>query len=169
MMDVLPEPKLEAPLLYGQRPPRDSLLPWSWAVKRLEAAMEYWVVTVRPDGRPHARPVWGIWLPQGFWFFTGGLARENLQSNPHISVHLESGKEVLVMEGESNREADPDVLASICATYSAKYSYKVQPVGDQVADEEGNRGPAFRVVPRVAFGWEDDMSYPTRWRFSLRP
>ena len=46
------------------------LIPWSWAVERLSAAHNYWVCTARPDGRPHAAPVWGLWLEDAFWFST---------------------------------------------------------------------------------------------------
>jgi hypothetical protein len=35
------------------------LLPWSVAVERLTEARNYWIATTRPDGRPHAMPVWG--------------------------------------------------------------------------------------------------------------
>ena len=28
----------------------------------------------RSDGRPHTRPVWGVWLDGAFWFSTGSLA-----------------------------------------------------------------------------------------------
>ncbi len=39
------------------------LLPWSWAVERLQRSHDYWVATVRPDGPPHVMPVWGVWMP----------------------------------------------------------------------------------------------------------
>ena len=44
------------------------LLPWSWAVERLTRSHDYWVATVRPDGRPHVMPVWGIWMDDALWF-----------------------------------------------------------------------------------------------------
>ena len=37
-------------------------LPWAWATERLNRARNYWIATTRSDGRPHSRPVWGIWL-----------------------------------------------------------------------------------------------------------
>jgi hypothetical protein len=42
------------------------LLPWSHAVERLEKAINYWVCIMRPDGRPHAVPVWGMWVEGAF-------------------------------------------------------------------------------------------------------
>ena len=51
------------------------LLPWSWAVERLERSHDYWMATLRPDGRPHVMPVWGIWLEAAVWFSSSrGLA-----------------------------------------------------------------------------------------------
>jgi hypothetical protein len=48
---------------YGiARPAAGSgLLPWSWAVERLERSHDYWVATIHPDGRPNVTPVWGVW------------------------------------------------------------------------------------------------------------
>ena len=37
------------------------LLSWAEAERRLTASHDYWVATVRPDGRPHVMPVWGVW------------------------------------------------------------------------------------------------------------
>ena len=81
------------------RPPPGELLPWSWAQQRLEAARAFWIATSRPDGRPHCRPMWGVWLADGWRFSTGSLARHNLVANPQITVHLDSGTEVVIVEG----------------------------------------------------------------------
>src|SRR2546427_7283966 len=42
------------------------LLPWSWAVERLEHSHDYWVATTRPDGRPHVMPVRGVWMDNAY-------------------------------------------------------------------------------------------------------
>ena len=47
---------------YGIPESEEGMLRWNWAAERLEQARNYWVSTSRPDGRPHAMPVWGIWL-----------------------------------------------------------------------------------------------------------
>jgi hypothetical protein len=98
-MDALATPTAAPPVLYGAPAPPGELLPRSWAEQRLVAARNYWIATTRPDGRPHCRPVWGVWLPDGFWFSTGSLARHNLAANPQITVHLESGDQVVILEG----------------------------------------------------------------------
>jgi hypothetical protein len=77
-LDALATPTAAPPVMFGAPAPPGELLPWSWAQQRLETARTYWIATTRPDSRPHCRPVWGVWLPDGFWFSTGSLARHNL-------------------------------------------------------------------------------------------
>jgi len=38
----------------------------------------------------------GVWLPDGFWFSPGSLARHTLAANPQISMHLERGAQVVI-------------------------------------------------------------------------
>jgi hypothetical protein len=40
-------------------------------VDRLTVARTYWISTTRPDGRPHAIPVWGVWV-DGTLYHGGG-------------------------------------------------------------------------------------------------
>jgi hypothetical protein len=42
-----------------------SATPWSEGRQRLETPEReriYWLATVSPDGRPHVRPILGLWL-----------------------------------------------------------------------------------------------------------
>lgn len=151
--------------MYGQPMPSADLLPWSWAAQRLADSLHYWVATARDDSHPHIRPVWGVWLDDGFWFSTGGLACRNLAANRRITVHLEAAHEVVIVEGGATDISDPEQLKPMCERYSAKYDYEIAPSGSGVCDTEGNAGPAYRVAPEVVFGWEDEMSSPTRWTF----
>jgi hypothetical protein len=45
--------------VYGVTTSDDGPLDWSHAEERLERARNYWIATTRPDGTPHAAPVWG--------------------------------------------------------------------------------------------------------------
>jgi hypothetical protein len=51
------EPRTERPRIpgYGISKSKTGMLPWEWAVKTLTQSRVYWIVTVRPDGRPHAK------------------------------------------------------------------------------------------------------------------
>ena len=44
-------------------------LPWARVERWLQASRNYWICTTRRDGRPHAKPVWGVWL-QGMVSFS---------------------------------------------------------------------------------------------------
>src|SRR5689334_4298398 len=84
------------------------VLPWSWAVERLARARHYWIATTRADGRPHARPVWAVWVDGSVCFSTGSIAARNLERSPEISVHVESDDgEAVIVEGTAAPVADP--------------------------------------------------------------
>ncbi|HSN73709.1 MAG TPA: pyridoxamine 5'-phosphate oxidase family protein, partial [Anaerolineae bacterium] len=95
-----PQPLAQRPAMqdYGISDEPDGLLPWSFASQRMAAARNYWIGSSRPDGRPHAAPVWGVWLDDVFYFGTvpGSVKARNLAANPALVVHLESGDEVVI-------------------------------------------------------------------------
>ncbi len=148
--------------MFGAPAPPGELLPWAWAERRLVDARQYWIATTRPNGRPHCRPVWGVWLPDGFWFSTGSLARNNLPLNSEITVHLEDGREVVILEGTARPETDLRSLQAMCDAYGPKYDYPIEPADGGVQDSNGVGGPAHRVLPRVVFAGDADMAAPSR-------
>lgn len=164
-MDALATPTAARPVMFGTPAPPGELLPWSWAQQRLETARTYWIATTRPDGRPHCRPVWGMWLPDGFWFSTGSLARHNLAANPQITVHLDSGTEVVIVEGVAAAVTGAERLRGFLAAYNTKYDWDSVATDTGVADSSGAAGPAYRVRPQVVFGWDTDLRTATRWSF----
>jgi hypothetical protein len=146
-------------------------LPWGWAEARLVAARNYWIATTRPDGRPHTRPVWGVWTEGAFFFSTGSLAAENLRASGEITVHLESGSETVIVEGVAEPVSDLPAVERAIALYNEKYGWDIDP--------HDMPGPLYAVRPRVAFGWLSDDSgldrgaafhgTATRWRFDGVP
>src|SRR5690349_1562525 len=99
-----PAPRAGRPMMprtYGLAGRRAALLPWAWARRRLERAHNYWLATTRPDGRPHAMPIWGVWLDETFLFSTARGSRKgrNLRRRPSAVVHLESGDQTVILEG----------------------------------------------------------------------
>ena len=58
------EPRASRPSMpgYGLAAENEGqgLLPFQWARERLERSRNYFVSSVRPDGRPHSMPVWGV-------------------------------------------------------------------------------------------------------------
>ena len=78
----------------------------------------YWVATVRPDGRLHAVPVWGVWLNGTFHF--GGGRRTRKARNLAVNPRLESGDDVVILDGVAEEITDPSLLVCIDDAYEAK-------------------------------------------------
>src|SRR4051794_36156625 len=112
------EPKAGRPYLpegYGVPNNDVGLMPWSKPREALEQARLYWVSTTRPDGRPHAVPIWGAWLDNTFYFEGSPETRRgrNLAVNPAVVVHIERGDLAVMVEGvaEVVHELDPALFA----------------------------------------------------------
>jgi hypothetical protein len=153
-------PQTSRPLLpegYGIPQSDEGLLPWSYARERLEQAQNYWLCTASPNARPHAAPLWGVWLDDRL-FFDGHPATRwgrNILANPSVAVHLESGNEVVIVEGIVEDIATPDraLATRVADAYEAKYGYRLPDHG------------FFVFTPRVAYGWTQFPKDATRWRF----
>src|SRR5436190_10842025 len=127
------------PDLYGLKP-RKEYLPWSHAEERLVRSRNYWICTARPDGRPHSIPVWGFWHEGALYFGTHRDTRKakNIARNPNVSVHLESGDDVVILEGRAE-EVDQKALArQLDASARKKYGMPMMVIPDSIA---------FRVPP----------------------
>jgi nitroimidazol reductase NimA-like FMN-containing flavoprotein (pyridoxamine 5'-phosphate oxidase superfamily) len=149
-------PRAERPIIpeYGIPEDVDGVLPFSYLDERLAAAHDYWVASVRPDGRPHAVPVWGVWL-DGVLFFGGGKRTRkarNLAANPEVVVHTESAAEVAIVEGRAREVSEEDEQRRVDDAYEAKYGMRHGPT-------------VWAVAPRVAFGWTTFPDTVTRWTF----
>jgi hypothetical protein len=123
------------------------MLPWAWADERLRASRNYWIGSTRSDGSPHAVPVWGVWFGDAVCFGTSRSSRKgrNLARDPRCVVHLESGDDVVILEGEVEEVALDDRLAGV---YEAKYDYRPEPPGSE--------GEAwYRLRPRIAYAWQE--------------
>jgi PPOX class probable F420-dependent enzyme len=143
---------------YGIHDAPDGMLPWSWAVERLESGRNYWIGTARKDGRPHAAPVWGLWIDDAILFSTSPRSRKgrNLARDPRVVVHLESGDEVVIVEGEVERVRLGPAAAD---AYERKYAFRPDPGSPDSL--------WYAVRPRVAYAWLE-RDYPrTATRFAF--
>jgi len=140
------------------------ILPWAWARERLIASHDYWIVTVWPDGRPHAMPVWGMWDDDTLLFSSAGRSRKvrNLLADPRCVVTTEDPTNPVVLEGVAETVTDPAGLARAIELMNAKYStdYTVDFLDPAV-------NATVRVRPSWGFGLvhDDFTGSPTRWRF----
>ncbi|NJK80586.1 MAG: pyridoxamine 5'-phosphate oxidase [Chloroflexaceae bacterium] len=144
---------------YGIPEGSEGMVTWEWVMEQVTAQRNYWICTVTPDNRPHATPVWGIWLDADFYH--GGAAHtrraRNLATNPHMVMHLESGDTVVIIEGTAEylteTTVDPQLAARLDAEYVKKYA---MPHGL----------PVWRLRPTKAFAWHDYPTSVTRWVFT---
>ena len=160
------EPVIDRPSMpegYGLGSPGVTFtpLPWSWAVERLTAARNYWIATTRSDGQPHVSPVWGLWQDNRFMFSTDSSSTKakNLRRNPSMVMHLESGDEVVVLNGHAVVARNPSRLNAFADEYYRKY---------EIRPETGpTAAPVFELQTETALGWleRDFPSTATRWTF----
>lgn len=153
------------------------LLPWAWAADRLERERNFWLVSVRTDGFPQARPVWGLWFGPGMFLslarggFHRTAAAEGAGEVP-VTVHADSASEVIIIEGVADRirasadgapptyALDPEVHAEATRRYKAKYD----------RDPDGPTQVNFLVRPRRVYSWTENEERTggdtgTRWDF----
>jgi nitroimidazol reductase NimA-like FMN-containing flavoprotein (pyridoxamine 5'-phosphate oxidase superfamily) len=160
----MPEPTAELPYMPGYDEMIEASggkpLPWSWAVERLASCRNLLLTSVRPDGRPHVMPIWGIWRDGAFEFSTGQQSRKakNMRGNPNVAVAAEDGADCVIIEGVASIMPRSSHAAFIDA-YAAKYDW-------QVTEE---MGPFCVVTPTVVFGIREygdkDTGGVTRWTF----
>ena len=163
MLASLPVPVARRPGFhpgYGIKADEEGMLAWDWAEERLVAARNYWIVTTRADGRPHAAPVWGVWLRESLLFGTNpdSVKGKNISRDPRVVAHLESGDEVVIVEGRVAQTDDGDLLREVERVYSDKYAFDATFSG------------AFELRPEFALAWTES-DYPrtaTRFDFTKR-
>jgi hypothetical protein len=122
------EPRTERPQIpgYGISKSKTGMLPWEWAVKTLTDSREYWVATVRSDGRPHAMIIWGLWFDGAFWFGTGNKTQKGTQLGKESTLYC--GHSECCGSGDSGRYRRTD--------HRPSYWEEVRTsVGQQIWDE----------------------------------
>jgi nitroimidazol reductase NimA-like FMN-containing flavoprotein (pyridoxamine 5'-phosphate oxidase superfamily) len=162
--DSKDEPKADRPFApgYGIMGAKEGkgLLPWSWVVKKMKGCRTFWLATVHANAaRPHAMPLWGVWLDDAFYFSTGRTSRkgQNLAANPACTVMNDDGEEAVIVEGAAAEVRDPSTLKRMAAAYKKKYGWDISKMEE----------PVFAVRPSRVFGLVE-KTFPqsaTRWRF----
>jgi pyridoxine/pyridoxamine 5'-phosphate oxidase len=146
---------------YGIPKSKKGLLPWKWAEQRLKRSHNYWLTTVRPDGRPHVMVIWGLWLEGAFWFSTGAQSRKskNLAGNPNCVVCTEDAAKAVIVEGVAERVTAPKSKKPFFTLYERKYEWDMSAMQSE---------PVYRVRPQRAFALDesDFAGKATKWEFA---
>lgn len=152
---------------YGVPPEVDGALEWRQVEAELVAAQHYWLTSVRPDGRPHVVPRWGVWL-RGAFYYDGApstVHARNANIHPAVTLNLESGTRTVIIEGTSvATRADPAGLGDALALAFEKYAAAgYHPTADAWAGDDG--GGLRIITPQRALAWFDFPHDCTRFRF----
>ncbi|MEO6125431.1 MAG: hypothetical protein ABIR32_17170 [Ilumatobacteraceae bacterium] len=107
--------------LYSQsstHPP----LEWQWVDRQLRDAGTYWIVLSGSAGSvPHPRPVWGIWQNNRLALSVGSpIVVALARSGVPVAVHLDSGTEVVVVQGTISGSTSDEALID---AYNTKYDW----------------------------------------------
>ena len=140
-------------------------IPWSKIDHWLQAFRSIWLSTTRPDGRPHAVPVWYIWDGRSLFFISGRRLQKskNLAGQPWIVVHAGDGDDVIILEGPAEIVRDPEELNHVDAAYRAKY---VDPGSGAQATIFEPDADLYRVHVKHVMAWEyGTVANRTDWEF----
>ena len=148
---------------YADQP--KSEVPWSFVVQRLTESKNYWFCSVRPDGRPHVVPRWAVYMDGKIYYDGSPETRHarNIAVNPHVSVHLESGTEAVILEGACRPagKPDPELAQRLSAVYKAKYGSE----GYAPKPNQWDEGGLYLFVPRQCLAWTVFFENPTKFVF----
>ena len=156
-------------------------IPWAEGRQVLETASQYWISSVRSDGRPHVTPLVGVWHEDAMYFATGPDEQKarNVASHPHVVLttganDFANGLDVVV-EGEAVRVTDHADLRRVAEVYLAKYgavwhfdvvdgTFRHNP--ESVRPDDIGPAHVFRVAPTKVLGFGKGPFSQTRWRFT---
>ncbi|GIG21603.1 hypothetical protein Cch01nite_23270 [Cellulomonas chitinilytica] len=147
--------------------------PWEAAARRLAGAEVAWIVTVRPDGRPHATPMVPVVGADAAYFHTGAteVKHANLHANPRVLVLAgdtawESGLDV-VLEGVATPVTDQAVLEQVAGLYRARWDGRWRlDARDGTLSDDGIVSVVFEVRPDRSYAYaKGDPFGQTRFRF----
>ncbi|MEW5872268.1 MAG: pyridoxamine 5'-phosphate oxidase family protein [Chloroflexota bacterium] len=131
----------------------------------LTKARNYWAATINPHNTPHTMPVWGVFVEGSLYFDGSPRTRRgrNIAANPAVVVHLESGEDVVVLEGEAHEivGVERPLAEKLAAAYSAKYADRNYSPGP----DTWQTGGLYRLTVHKAFAWTKFPDNTTRWKF----
>ena len=162
-----PTPTADRPRIpkeYGIPSSTKGLLPWAHLDERLAEATVYWLATSGPGGVPRVRPLDGLW--HDGVLYVGGSPEtrwvRDLVDNPQVSVHLDDGSDVVILEGTAEvleHGVERSIAEALAAMAEAKY-----PQYGMTVESYTGPGP-IAIRPQRGFGWTSFPKDVTRYSF----
>jgi hypothetical protein len=160
------QPKITRPTFpagYVDHP--KSKVSWEYVEQRLIEAKNYWLCSVRPDGRPHAVPRWAVYVDRKIYYDGSPETRHarNILENSHVTLHLESGDQAVILEGtaEPAGRPPPELAQKLAQAYRGKYAahgYAPEP-------DQWDGGGLYVFTFQKAIAWTNFMDDPTKFVF----
>lgn len=149
-------------------------VPWEQGQRHLEEAGTYWLATVRPDSRPHIRPVLAVWVEDTLYTTSspGAFKSKNLALDSRCVITTHTDDLDLVVEGTATKVTDDATAQRVADAYRSKYDWPVT-VHDAAFDAPYGAPTAgdppyevYAVTPETVFGFQtSEKLNSTRWRF----
>jgi Pyridoxamine 5'-phosphate oxidase len=148
--------------------------PWEEIDARLAERQDtrHWLATVRPDGRPHQRPIWAEWVAGTLYFSCGDTVKgHHLARDGRCSVSISTRGFDLVIEGTARRVTDEAEIRRVRDAYADKgWAPTVRDGAFHDVLGAMTAGPppywVYRIEPVAAYGFPmEEGNSPTRWRF----
>jgi hypothetical protein len=165
------EPKVTRPTFpkgYVDNPV--SYLDWEWVVTQLTEAKHYWICSVRPPtpeapgGRPHVVPRWCVYVDGKIYYDGSPETRHaiNIDSNPHVTVHLENGWQAVILEGTARAAEKPsqELGEKLSQAYQKYKEYGYTP-----GPNSWDAGGLYVFTPRQCIAWSQFNEDPTKFIF----
>ena len=160
------QPKITRPTFppgYVDNP--TSEVSWDYITQQLIKAKNYWLCSMYPDGRPHVIPRWAVFVGGKIYYDGSPQTRHarNIMENPHVSLHLESGEQVVILEGTAKpvEKPSPELGQKLAQAYQAKYAthgYAPEP-------DQWDEGGLYVFMIQKAIAWTDFLTDPTKFVF----
>jgi len=159
-------PKISRPKLpkgYADNPV--SYVDWEWVLEKMTVSENYWLSSVRPDGRPHVVPRWGAFIDNKLYYDGSPetIHSRNIMKNPHVTLNLEDGYKVVIIEGIS-KPADkptPEFAKILAEAISKKYTSQ----GYSPEPTQWDEGGLYVFTPRQCLAWTSFYENPTKFIF----
>jgi PPOX class probable F420-dependent enzyme len=142
-------------------------MPWRTVELTLLVTRSGWLSTTRPDGRPHAAPVWFVWEDGAVYVATDPSSQKgrNLRHVAHAVLQVGDGDDVIIVEGPVRQVSDPAERRRVDDLYAEKY---VEPVTGERASATTPGVGLYRLDADRLMAWiYGNVGARTDWRWEV--
>lgn len=119
--------------------------------QRLHNDEVIWLISVRPDGHPHAVVVWFLWDGETVLIFSQPKNQKvrNIRNNGHVVLALDNtdgGSDPVTIEGTAELLQPADISATLAA-YVQKYGEGMKGIGMTPEQMAARYSQGIRITP----------------------